>query len=470
MTKGLASKALLNEELATKQLAVNDLTSWLSYIESLHPKSIAMGLDRVNCIIERLALQPEFKIITVAGTNGKGSTCAMLEQIYKQAGYRVGCYTSPHLIRYNERVRVNGVEVLDAELCTAFSAVNAARVGDGNREISLTYFEVGTLAAVWHFMQANIDIAILEIGLGGRLDAVNAFEPNCAIVTSVDLDHQDYLGDTRESIGFEKACVFRPSLPAICGDTNPPASLVSYAEKIKANFKCIHQDFDYKLAGNEWQYIQSGVVLHTLPCPALQGIYQLSNATCAVAAVELLQNSLPVPVAAIATAMRKVSLAGRFQRVSQSALNSSRVYPQVILDVAHNPHAASALAQNLSAIKAQYSQAEVGKTFAVFAMLADKDVKGVVEAVRNEIDAWYVASIDHIRGALATNLASVIADIIPNASIKTFDNANNAYQQACIDMSENDKIIVFGSFFTVSSVIQLISDDSNLMTTQKFDL
>ncbi len=434
-----------------------DLAAWLSYIESLHPKSISMGLDRVNRMIARLNLSPKFPIITVAGTNGKGSTCAMLAQIYKQAGYQVGCYTSPHLLKYNERVRVNGIEASDAQLCTAFAAVDAARIGADNIEISLTYFEVGTLAAMWHFMQSGINIAIMEIGLGGRLDAVNAFEPSSAIVTSVALDHQDYLGDTRESIGFEKAGVYRKSLPAICGDTNPPASLIAHAEQVQADFKCIHRDFDYQIVENGWQFLQNDKVVYTLPNPALRGAYQLANASCAIAAVESLQSKLPVSMDAMASAMQQVSLAGRFQVVVTNQLNA----PRVILDVAHNPHAAKALSENIKACKVQYTQANAkissAKTFAVFAMLADKDMQGVVSELQHEIDVWYVASIDHARGAQASDLAEVIVRVNPAAEIKMFDDANNAYQQACIDMLENDKIIVFGSFFTVASVLQVIS-------------
>lgn len=452
MTQDTETKSLVAENVEPKKLS-----AWLSYIESLHPKSISMGLDRVNRMIERLNLSPKFLIITVAGTNGKGSTCAMLEQIYKQAGYQVGCYTSPHLLRYNERVRVNGVEVSDAELCAAFVAVDAARKDADNIEISLTYFEVGTLAAMWHFMQENIDIAIMEIGLGGRLDAVNAFEPSSAIVTSVALDHQDYLGDTRESIGFEKAGVYRKSISAICGDANPPASLIAHAEQVKADIKRIHHDFDYQVVVNGWQFLQHGHVIYTLPNPALQGAYQLANASCAIAAVESLQAKLPVSSIAMTKAMQQVSLAGRFQVLSKTKLNA----PRVILDVAHNPHAAKALSENLKACKAQYMQASVvtakAKTFAVFAMLADKDMQGVVSALQYEIDVWYVASINHARGAQAVDLAEVIVGVSPGAEVKMFDDANNAYQQACIDMHENDKIVVFGSFFTVASVLQVIS-------------
>jgi len=421
--------------------STKNLAEWLSYIESLHPKAIAMGLDRVKQMINRLKLHPKFTIITVAGTNGKGSTCAMLEQIYTNAGYQVGCYTSPHLLRYNERVRINKQEVNDEALCAAFSAVDEARLEFQADVISLTYFEVGTLAAMWHFMQTGVDVAILEIGLGGRLDAVNAFEPDCSIVTSVDLDHQEFLGNTRESIGFEKARVYRKSLPAICGDVNPPASLLAYTQEIHADFKLVNQDFAFTLDGvDSWKY-SSEDVTYTLPIPALTGAYQLSNASCAVAAVQSLQLRLPVSEVHIANAMRQVGLAGRFQTISNT--------PQVILDVAHNPHAARALAANLNAIRAESS-----RTIAVFAMLADKDIQSVVQAVKHEIDIWYVAGIDNIRGASADDLAAIVSEVDPKAKLKVFQNANIAYQQAYIDAGENDKIIVFGSFYTVANVMQ----------------
>jgi dihydrofolate synthase/folylpolyglutamate synthase len=418
-----------------------NLAEWLSYIESLHPKSIAMGLERVKQMIDRLKLHPQFTIITVAGTNGKGSTCAMLEQIYTNAGYQVGCYTSPHLLRYNERVRVNKQEASDEALCAAFAAVDEGRVDAQGEVIALTYFEVGTLAAMWHFMQTGVDVAILEIGLGGRLDAVNAFEPNCSIVTSIDLDHQEFLGNTRESIGFEKAGVYRASVPAICGDANPPLSLVVFAHEINANFMRVHHDFDFALDGvDSWRY-SAGEVAYELPIPALKGAYQLNNAACAVCVVDSLQSRLPVTATHIASAMRQVSLAGRFQTVSNS--------PHVILDVAHNPHAARALAANLNA-----SRTPQGLTIAVFAMLADKDMQGVVLAVKDEVDLWYIAGIHNVRGASAEELAAIVSKVDPYAKFNTFQNANIAYQQACIDVSENDKILVFGSFYTVASVMQ----------------
>ena len=216
-------------------------SEWLAYIEALHPKSISMGLDRVKTVLDKLELSPNFPIITVAGTNGKGSVCIMLSQIYIEAGYCVGCYTSPHINRYNERVCINSQTIEDDDLCTAFAAVEKVR-GD----VALTYFEMGTLAAMWHFCRQQLDVCILEVGLGGRLDAVNVFEPDCAIVTTIDLDHMEYLGDTREKIGLEKAGIFRANTFAICGDDNPPISLISYAKQIGANLQLIQRDFNVK--------------------------------------------------------------------------------------------------------------------------------------------------------------------------------------------------------------------------------
>lgn len=439
--------------VSSSGVALRNLTSWLKHIEQLHPKAIAMGLDRVQLVLQRLALKPDFKIITVAGTNGKGSTCAMLSQIYLHAGYRVACYTSPHLLRYNERVRLNGEEVSDEDLCLAFSAVEQARLGNHpNDEISLTYFEMGTLAAIWHFCKQNVDIAILEIGLGGRLDAVNVFNPDCAIVTSVDIDHQEFLGNTRESIGAEKAGVYRAGIPAICGDINPPETLVNYALEIRAKLIRIQHDFDYQKTASGWQFSLANQVFYDLPLPALEGDYQLMNASTAIAAVHSLQAQLPVGRQAIADAMSHVTLAGRFQTVSLA--------PKLILDVAHNPHAAIALAKNLKAHKVKIN----AKTYAVFSMLADKDISGVVDVLKDEIDVWYVSSIDHVRSASAAELVSAITLVAPKANIKTFASIADACKhakfdmQTCLDSNEDDKIIAFGSFFTVSHVMQCLSE------------
>jgi dihydrofolate synthase/folylpolyglutamate synthase len=417
-----------------EQLPTN-LAAWLDYIEALHPKSIAMGLDRVNVVKQRLNLNPQFPIVIVAGTNGKGSTCAMLEHIYHAAGYSVGSYSSPHLLRYNERVRLNSQEVSDEDLVKAFVAVEQAR-----QDTELTYFEYGTLAAVWHLMQKQVDVAILEVGLGGRLDAVNVFEPDSTIVTSIDLDHMEFLGDTRECIGAEKAGVFRANIPAICGDENPPNSLIEYANRIGAPLKLIGRDFKVEADKESWTYRADQFSIEHMPMPALIGDFQLNNAACVLTTIQSLQHLLPVQVDAIETGLKTVKLAGRFQSWSNN--------PDIILDVAHNPHAAKSLAINLKQSRHQ------GKTIAVFAMLADKDITGVIQALSSEIDAWYVATIDNIRGAAASSLSKMILDTLPSAEVKIFNQVVDAFHQACIDANENDRIITLGSFFTVAEVMQ----------------
>jgi dihydrofolate synthase/folylpolyglutamate synthase len=424
-----------------EQLPTN-LAAWLDYIEALHPKSIAMGLDRVNVVKQRLNLNPQFPIVIVAGTNGKGSTCAMLEHIYHAAGYSVGSYSSPHLLRYNERVRLNSQEVSDEDLVKAFVAVEQAR-----QDTELTYFEYGTLAAVWHLMQKQVDIAILEVGLGGRLDAVNVFEPDSTIVTSIDLDHMEFLGDTRECIGAEKAGVFRVNIPAICGDENPPNSLIEYSNRIGAPLKLIGRDFKVEADKESWTYRADQFSIEHMPMPALIGDFQLNNAACVLTAIQSLQYLLPVQVDAIETGLKTVKLAGRFQSWSNN--------PDIILDVAHNPHAAKSLAINLKQSRHQ------GKTIAVFAMLADKDITGVIQALSSEIDAWYVSTIDNIRGAAASSLSKMILDTLPSAEVKIFNQVVDAFHQACIDANENDRIITLGSFFTVAEVMQDLQTKKN---------
>ncbi len=407
------------------------LNQWLAYIEALHPKAIAMGLERVKEVANRLDLNQNFQIITIAGTNGKGSTCAMLEAIYLHEGYRVGCYTSPHLTRYNERVRVNGCEITDESLCTAFAAVEAAR-GD----VALTYFEMGTLAAVWHFVKTGLDVAILEVGMGGRLDAVNVFEPACAIVTSVALDHMEYLGDTREKIGFEKAGVYRANKLAICGDDHPPQSVTDYAAEIGADLQLIGRDFSVEKTANNWIYIDKKTKL-VLPKLALHGDFQLNNAACAMRAVQHLSEILPVPAANIGAALRAVTLMGRFHQIQSN--------PPIIVDVAHNPQAAQSLAHNLQNTPC------AGRTLAVFAMLADKDIAGVVSELAPHIAAWYLADIHNVRGAKAQNLQKNLGKL--NTSSYSFENVATALQAACKDAAKNDRIVVFGSFYTVADAI-----------------
>lgn len=410
-----------------------DLAGWLDYIEALHPASIAMGLERVDLVRQRLGLAPSFPLLIVTGTNGKGSTCAMLESIYQAAGQRVGCYTSPHFVRFNERIRVGGVEVADADLVRAFAAVEAAR-----QEVALTYFEFGTLAAVWHMVETGVDVGILEVGLGGRLDAVNVFEPVCSIVTSVDLDHMDYLGNDRESIGREKAGVYRAKLPAIYGDDAPPATLLAHAAEIGADLRLIQRDFGFSLAPNGWRYLAQGQDID-LPLPALAGDFQLNNAACVINAVLALNTQLPVTVEQMRQGLLQVKLNGRFQRVSS--------HPELILDVAHNPHAATALASNLKRFP------PAGRTLAVFSMLADKDIAGVLQIISPFIDSWYVASVENARGAGVDQLLSLISTVA-NRQATGFADLGAAYRQACNDAGENDRILVFGSFFTVADIMR----------------
>ncbi|MEK6663506.1 MAG: bifunctional tetrahydrofolate synthase/dihydrofolate synthase [Pseudomonadota bacterium] len=412
----------------------HQLEDWLSHLERLHPKTIELGLDRVLAVRDSLKLAPTFPVILVGGTNGKGSTCAMLEAMLLAAGYRVGLYTSPHLIRYNERIRIDGRMASDAALCQAFEAVEAAR-----NETALTYFEFGTLAAMWQFVHAKIEVAILEVGLGGRLDAVNVFEPDVAIVTTVDLDHMDYLGDTREKIGFEKAGIYRAGKPALCADADPPASLLYYAAQIGASLLRINQDFHVVSETTSWTYTGPGGVRSALPYPMMRGVHQLANAAAAVAALDCLRERLPVAQAHIRAGLLSARLPGRFQVLPGK--------PPVILDVAHNPQAARILAQNL---RAQYVS---GKTIAVFGMLRDKDIAAVIAAVKDSIDAWHVGGLEGPRGASGEALGLMLGEAGVTA-IHVHPDIAQAYAAACRQTGENDRICAFGSFYTVAEVLK----------------
>ena len=411
------------------------LAQWLAYLEQLHPQAIAMGLDRVSRVAQALGLTAQFTVITVGGTNGKGSCCAMLEAMLLHAGYHVGCYTSPHLLRYNERVRIGGREIEDEILCRAFERIEAAR-GD----TSLTYFEFGTLAAVMAFGEAGVDVAILEVGLGGRLDAVNVFDADCALVASVDLDHQEYLGDTREAIGLEKAGIFRAGRPAVCADAEPPTTLVAHAREIGADLMVIDCDFGYVAEPQQWRYWGPGGKRHGLPYPALRGAFQLGNAAACLTVLDCLRGSLPVTAQDVRGGLLQAEVAGRFQVLPGR--------PQVILDVAHNPHAARALTANLA------SMPTGGRTLAVCAMFKDKDIAGVVAATRPYITDWLVADAEGTRGASAAQLAAVLAHAGASAPVAQYSNVAAAWHAACNLAADNDKIIVFGSFLTVAAVMR----------------
>lgn len=410
------------------------LADWLARLELLHPSTIELGLDRVNRVKEALGLVPMFPLILVGGTNGKGSTCACLEAILGAAGYKTGLYTSPHLLRYNERVRIAGKEASDAELVAAFERIDVAR-----GETSLTYFEFGTLGAMLQFIDAGVDVAILEVGLGGRLDAVNAFDADVAIVTSVDLDHMDYLGDTREQIGFEKAGIYRTARPAICADLAPPASLLDHARRIGADLRCIERDFSARREGDCWIYRSPDTTWPALPPPAMAGAYQLRNAAGALAALDSLQSRLPVSEAAIHAGLASAQVPGRFQRIACA--------PEVILDVAHNPEAARALAATLR------EQPVAGRTLAVLGMLADKDAVGVFAALSGEIDAWWICTPDSPRARDAAALAAELRTHVHGVPISVQPDVNTALAEARSAAREGDRILAFGSFYTVAAVL-----------------
>ncbi|MEO7496842.1 MAG: bifunctional tetrahydrofolate synthase/dihydrofolate synthase, partial [Massilia sp.] len=370
----------------------------------------------------------------------KGSTCAMLESILLRAGYKVGLYSKPHFLDFNERARIGGELATDAALIASFNAVEQKR-----GEIDLTYFEFTTLAIMHLLANAGIDVAILEVGLGGRLDAVNVIDADVAIVTSVDIDHTDYLGTTREEIGFEKAGIFRPGKPAICSDPVPPASLVAHAEAIGADLWLLGRDFNYAGDKQQWNYGGRGQRRNSLAYPSLRGANQLLNASAALAALEVLRLELPVGAQEVRTGLVLVELPGRFQVLPGR--------PTVILDVAHNPHAASALAQNLG------NMGFHPYTYAVFGVMQDKDIDGVIAPMAPFIDHWCVADLPSPRSASATDLAAQLAampagDAKPGErSATAFADPAAAFANALSRAGENDRIVVFGSFYTVAGVM-----------------
>jgi dihydrofolate synthase/folylpolyglutamate synthase len=415
----------------------DSLDAWLALLETRHPSAIQLGLERVAQVRAAMGLDPDFPIITVGGTNGKGSTCAYLEAILADAGYRVGCYTSPHLLRYPERVRVGGLELTDAEHIAAFAAVEAGRGG-----IPLTYFEHGTLAAMWLFRRARIEAAVLEVGLGGRLDAVNVFDADCAIVTSVDLDHQEYLGDTRAAIGYEKAGIFRAGRPAVVTDPDPPATLLAHAQAIGARLLCLGREIRVEAGEGAWTCRVGDRVHAALPRPVLPGEFQLHNAAAAVAALSVVRERLPVSALAMRAGIARARPSGRFQVLPGP--------PRVILDVAHNPHAARALAGNLAA------RPGPGRCLAVLGMLRDKDAAGVARALAGQVDAWFAAGLDGPRGLAGDALAERMRQA-GLGEVRAWPDVAGALQAACAEAGPADIIVVLGSFHTVAEALKVLS-------------
>ena len=411
------------------------LAQWLQWQETLHPRTIDPGLERVSVIAARMGvLRPARTVITVGGTNGKGSCVAMLEAILRSAGHRVGSYTSPHLLRYNERIRIDGREIDDHRLCAAFQAVDEAR-GD----VTLSYFEFGTLAALRLFCDTSLDAALLEVGMGGRLDAVNVVDPDIAMVTSIGIDHVQWLGDNRESIAREKAGIFRKGCPAISCEAGPPVSLTEGAREAGAIWYGLGEQYRYSASVQSWDWRGPSGRYAGLPLPALSGSHQLANAAGVLMALELLHERLPVSQTAIRSGLQDVFLPGRCQRIPGAV--------EMVLDVSHNPHGAARLAEVLG----QYPCA--GRTHLVLGMLDDKDVGGFVKVLSDVADEWYPAGLERPRGLSCDELYRRMRDRVPADRIHPGADVASACGLAAGRAAPGDRIVVCGSFFTVAAAM-----------------
>jgi dihydrofolate synthase/folylpolyglutamate synthase len=416
---------------------MRSLEQWLAYQAQVHPQAIDLGLDRLRVVLERLEWrQPIVPVITVAGTNGKGSVSAYCTAILGAAGYKVGTFTSPHLRDYRERILIHDRLVHAEELVAAFEKIEAAR-----GSVSLTFFEFNALAALLIFEAAKLDAWVLEIGMGGRLDAVNVVEPDVAVVTSIGLDHQDYLGDTLEAIAREKAGIFRAGKTAVIGGREPSLVLESVARGLNSPLKRLAIEYNYVLDGAGWRYRGTHWDLPHLPAPALKGDIQFTNAATALAALEEISPRLNIPAAAIARGLTGARLVGRFESISPGSGS-----PTWVLDVAHNPDAARVLARNLNANPVS------GKTLAVCGILADKDATEIVSMLERCIDAWWCASVDGTRGRSGQMLADVVRHEV-QASVIATDNVASACAAALSAAGPQDRIVVFGSFHTVGPAI-----------------
>lgn len=412
----------------------DSLQDWLTWQESLHPLTIDLGLERVAKVFHDL--NPDYSkppTITVAGTNGKGSCIAILEAIYRAQGYRVGAYTSPHILKYNERIKINGVPVSDELICDAFAKIDAAR-GD----TSLSYFEFGTLAALELFAQAKVDVQLLEVGLGGRLDAVNMIDPDIAIISSIGIDHVDWLGATRDAIGQEKAGVFRPNTPAVIGDIDPPKSLLQAAYDKNTLVYCIGKDFGYNKQPTGWDWFAGEQCIH-LPHPALKGEHQYRNAASVIFAVTRLIQRLPVSLVAMQQGLSNVQLSGRFQLIENEI--------PLLLDVGHNPEAVKTL---VAYLKTTFPEKRI---HAIFSMMKDKDIASVLEIMNPVIHDWFFVPLNNPRAATEAMMQSIFfQSSVANVSFG-FTDFTQAYQAAKSHAQQDDLLLVFGSFLLVSDCL-----------------
>ena len=418
----------------------SSLNDWLEWQETLHPSTIDLSLERVGQVADRLQCRAPAKVvISVAGTNGKGSSVAMLEAILLRAGYRVGCYTSPHLFRYNERLRLQGEPISDSALCESFARIDHAR-----GENTLTYFEFGTLAALDIMARESLEVALLEVGLGGRLDAVNVVDADAALITSIGIDHTAWLGRDRDSIAREKAGIMRPAKPAVCGDADPPASLIAEADRIGALWRVLGTDFSIKQAGRRWHWQGQRSRYRDLPEPALTGTHQLANAAAVLMVLEMLRECLPVTQAAIESGLKWVRLPGRIQTVP------GRV--EQVLDVSHNAQAAQALADALR------QRPLPGKTHAVIGMLQDKDTESFVRVLEAAVSRWYLVGLQTDRAATAQQLAQRLASVVGMERVTTCESVAGAFKRLNAEVSPGDRVLVCGSFYTVAEWASLQAD------------
>lgn len=415
------------------------LAEWLQWQEGLHYPAIALGLDRCRSVAQNLGLLPApFTVLTVGGTNGKGSSTTLLDMILRQAGYQVGKYTSPHLLRYSERICINGTEVTDTGLCRAFDQVDRAR-----GEVTLTFFEFGTLAALLLFREAGIEVAVMEVGLGGRLDAVNILDADAALITTVDLDHENWLGPDRGSIGAEKAGIFRPGRPAVCADPDPPASIAEQARLTGANLYQIDRDFRFADRGSVWDWSCEQRAAGGLPRPDTNHASQMQNAAGVLMVLQAVADKCPVNDAAIHGGLGEFSIPGRFQIVPGPI--------PIVLDVAHNPQAARALAANLARVPCR------GVTRVVLGMLRDKSHAGFVGALTSVSGSWYVSSLGGERGFAGEALARVVQSSSNGATVALHADVPAALSAALAASTPADRVVVTGSFITVGTAMAMLN-------------
>ncbi len=412
------------------------LDQWLGWQSSLNPRTIVLGLERVEAVWERLGTPALPVVISVAGTNGKGSCVAFLESILRQAGYGVGCYTSPHLLAYNERIRVDGESVDDEQICRAFEQIDAVR-----DDIPLTYFEFGTLAALLIFSESALNAVVLEVGLGGRLDAVNLIDADAALITGIALDHQDWLGDDLEAIAYEKAGIMRSDRPAVYAATHMPQRIAEHAAAIGADLLRAGGDFSYQVGANDWQWRGRSRLRNALPAPAMRGLIQYQNAAGVLQVLECLADRLPVDQTAIRSGLLSARVAGRFEVRSGKLM--------WIFDVAHNPQAAEALARQLGDFFVK------GKTHALLGMLSDKDVRGVLQILDSRVDHWHLAGLrEEARGLSGAELADRLRQAGIDTPHKVYSDMPRALDSVAVSAKEGDLVLVFGSFYTVAAAIR----------------